>query len=503
VFRIAECIRDKHDIKLVLMAAGLCMASYFVAAFVLHHVHATRPQGRRMWLVGVGLLAGGGTWATHFVAMLAYQPGFPLTFLPGPTLLSAVLGVAGSAGAVIVGDTFRTRMGALAAGALMASGIVSLHFVGMLGIHAAVVSWNLWIVGVASSGCLLGCCLGMFCGLAIPGFRGQLIGASFLVASVLELHLAAMGALTILPAPDADLGARHLGGPELAALIAGVAASILMIVGALALAEGRVNSARLADLSAQRRAEKAEAENQAKSQFLATMSHELRTPLSAITSYAELIRETARDAGRETEAADADVIVEASHHLLTLISEILDFSKLESSQKPFDIAPFQISRLLEEIATATRALAAKNNNILEVNADPGLGDLHSDILRVRQCVLNLVSNAAKFTRDGAIGLSVKSAAYKLTPGVAIEVCDSGIGISPTALATIFEPFKQADETIERRFGGTGLGLAITKELVVRLGGEIGVESTPGRGSTFSIWLPLAPASTNAGQPEAA
>jgi signal transduction histidine kinase len=225
--------------------------------------------------------------------------------------------------------------------------------------------------------------------------------------------------------------------------------------------------------------------------------------LSAITSYAELIRETARDAGRETEAADADVIVEASHHLLTLISEILDFSKLESSQKPFEIAPFQISRLLEEIATATRALAAKNNNILEVNADPGLGDLHSDILRVRQCVLNLVSNAAKFTRDGAIGLSVKSAAQKLTPGVAIEVCDSGIGISPTALATIFEPFKQADETIERRFGGTGLGLAITKELVVRLGGEIGVESTPGRGSTFSIWLPLAPASTNAGQPEAA
>jgi signal transduction histidine kinase len=237
---------------------------------------------------------------------------------------------------------------------------------------------------------------------------------------------------------------------------------------------------------------KAEDASAAKSIFLMTMSHELRTPLTSIISYAELIEEVAREDGRETEAADAATIVGASHHLLTLISEVLDFSKLEAGKVEVENRAFLGSDLFAEIARTMRPVVEGNGSVLAMDVQP-LGTLVSDQFRLRQCILNLVSNAAKFTRDGKVSIVVRRDATFGQDAVHIQVCDTGIGMSPDVVERIFEPFKQADETITRMYGGTGLGLAITKKLVTALGGEISVKSAPGEGSTFEIWLPANPA----------
>jgi PAS domain S-box-containing protein len=248
----------------------------------------------------------------------------------------------------------------------------------------------------------------------------------------------------------------------------------------------------------QRARDAAEAASRAKSTFLANMSHELRTPLNAIIGYSELLLEEAEEGGGgATLTGDLERINRAGRHLLNLISDILDISKIEAGRMDLSRENFELGPLLEDIEAAVMPQLQRNHNQLVVryNGDPN--SLYADPLKVRQILINLLGNAAKFTEGGVVtlrvwrqdGLRIDHVGVPVA-AVIFEVSDTGIGMAQEQLDTLFEAFVQADQTTTRRYGGTGLGLAITKRFCQMMGGAISVQSALGEGSTFKVSLPI-------------
>lgn len=272
--------------------------------------------------------------------------------------------------------------------------------------------------------------------------------------------------------------------------------------------------------------EAAEAANRAKSLFLANMSHELRTPLNAILGYSELLKEDAQDMGLEDFVGDLKNIHVAGHHLLNLINDILDFSKIEAGRMNFHLETYKVTTLLWEVETTIAPLAEKNTNTFQIEIGDNIDIIHTDITKVRQSLLNLLSNACKFTEQGLVTLKVwqeenpdpkaklptvpapdvpnsrserdllgvdlaswSDSSLRPIPYVVFQVIDSGIGMSPQQITTVFNPFTQADESTTRKYGGTGLGLTITRKLCELMGGELTVMSELSHGSTFTMRLP--------------
>ncbi len=226
-----------------------------------------------------------------------------------------------------------------------------------------------------------------------------------------------------------------------------------------------------------------------KSRFLANMSHELRTPLNAIIGYSELLCDDAREAGNEELLDDLEKIAGAGRHLLSLISNILDLSKIEAGKMEIQRQTFSVARLVHDTVGVSEALMQKNRNEFVVECPDNIGDMDSDELKIRQALLNLLSNAAKFTSDGRVTFRVRAEARGGRDGVAFVVEDTGIGMSEEGRRRLFGEFVQVDDSSARKYEGTGLGLALSRRFAVMLGGDIGVESVEGEGSTFTLWLP--------------
>jgi signal transduction histidine kinase/putative methionine-R-sulfoxide reductase with GAF domain len=227
--------------------------------------------------------------------------------------------------------------------------------------------------------------------------------------------------------------------------------------------------------------------SQHKSQFLANMSHELRTPLNAIIGVSEMLREDAEALKQDTEPLDR--VLGAGRHLLALINDILDLSKIEAGRMELQIETFPLPPLIADVVKTIEPLAAKNANRVVVNSDGAIGTLHADQMRLRQAMLNLMSNANKFTERGTITVDARQGQENGRHWVTIAVADTGIGMTPEQMGKLFQEFSQADASTSRKYGGTGLGLAISKRFCQMMGGDITVESEVGRGSTFTIRLP--------------
>jgi signal transduction histidine kinase/CheY-like chemotaxis protein len=330
-------------------------------------------------------------------------------------------------------------------------------------------------------------------------FDNDLIGAS--VAALLFIVLATVGAsftisrqvthpLRTLAAGAEEIGSGNLGhrfdivsNDE----VGMVARAFNDMASNLNIAQARLMEANTGTVLAR---DQALAATRAKSVFLANMSHELRTPLNAIIGYSEMLQEEAEDLGQEEFVDDLRKINTAGKHLLELINGVLDLSKIEAGKMELFLETFDVEQLVDDVATVVQPLALRNDNVLDVWVEPDVGTMHSDVTKIRQTLMNLLSNALKFTERGRVGVEVWRATDETGDDVmCFRVSDTGIGMSQEQMTKLFEAFVQADGDTTRRFGGTGLGLTISRRFCQMMGGEITVHSQPGKGSRFTARLP--------------
>ena len=257
----------------------------------------------------------------------------------------------------------------------------------------------------------------------------------------------------------------------------------------LVLAMEDVTERRRAEEEVANARETAEAANRTKSLFLANMSHELRTPLNAILGYSEMLQEEAESQNLDGFLPDLQKIHGAGKHLLLLINDILDLSKIEAGKMDLYLETFSISSLIDEIVGTIRPLVEVNSNVLRVHCPTDIGSIYADMTKTRQSLFNLLSNAAKFTKHGSITLEVSRKTMDEKDWIWFRVLDTGIGMTTEQLVKLFQTFSQADPSTTRKFGGSGLGLALTRRFCQLMGGDVTVSSIPGESSTFTIKIP--------------
>ena len=257
----------------------------------------------------------------------------------------------------------------------------------------------------------------------------------------------------------------------------------------LVLAMEDVTERRRAEEEVAKAKEASELANRTKSLFLANMSHELRTPLNAIVGYSEMLQEEAIEQNLDSFGADLGKIHASGRHLLALINDILDLSKIEAGKMDLFLESFDLNELIDDVASTVKPMVQKNSNTLHIERAADLGGMHADQIKVRQALYNLLSNAAKFTREGSVTLNAERLDMDGVEWIVFRVTDTGIGLSSDKVVRLFQNFTQADASTTRRFGGTGLGLALTRRFCQMMGGDVTVHSEPGNGSTFTIQLP--------------
>jgi signal transduction histidine kinase len=239
----------------------------------------------------------------------------------------------------------------------------------------------------------------------------------------------------------------------------------------------------------QKAKEAAESANRAKSTFLANMSHELRTPLNAIIGFSEMLIEDAEDQGQEGFIPDLQKIHTASKHLLSLINNVLDLSKIEAGKMELYLETFEVMHLIQDVVSTIQPLVEKNANNIKIHSADDLGTMYTDLIKVREGLVNLLGNASKFTEHGTIRLDAARQTFDGADWITFSVSDTGIGMTPEQIKKLFQPFSQAEASMTHKYGGTGLGLEITRRFCEILGGDITVKSVLGVGSTFTIRLP--------------
>jgi len=506
MIQVLGCIFGQHDLRLVGLAAVLCLLACATALSMIARARAAGPgRSRLIWLGGAGAVAGCGIWATHFVAMLAYRAGLPLGFDTGLTILSAVIAMALCA----LGFVAALRLSGALGGAVTGAAIAGMHYTGMAAVRLpAHAVWNFGfvfasvVIGVSLSA------LALHFAAQRRDARDYGLAAGLFVLAIVGMHFTGMTAVHYIP--DGSIAAGHLDMDPFALAVVVAASAAFIVAQGLVLAlldrhlaarargeEARMR-AHIAELeAAQAKLQQTSAElgtaleaaseaSRAKSAFLASMSHELRTPLNAVIGFSDTMRAEIFGPLSERYKSYAADIQQSGTHLLALINDILDLSKLEAQQAELQEEIFDIADLTDEAMRMLKPQAAKAGLRLLNEVAPELPLLRADRRRIKQILINLASNAIKFTPDGG---EVRVAAHRTATGLTLSVSDTGIGIAEADIPRALERFGQVDSALSRKYEGTGLGLPLSRQLAELHGGRLILGSAPGVGTTVTVILP--------------
>jgi len=482
-----------------------------------HYARKLTTQSRRfLWCATAALVAGCGAWATHFVAMLAWRPGFQAGYDLNLTVWSIVLTIIGALAGIMLALTGKLaeRTGAAAGGAVIGAAMAAMHYTGMAAVRVPALIHQDRLAIVASVIIGIGLSAVAFRIAVRPGLRQRLAATAAFATGICGLHFTGMAGVSLVPdplLPDLLLDApqRVIAPNSLAIAIAAVAIMIVgfglagSIIDQHLASRAQREAARLRSYITELEAtqlelkataaeltsalETAAAASQAKSHFLANMSHELRTPLNAIIGFADLmVAEIHGPLGNDQYRDYAQLVSDSGSHLLSLINDVLDLARLDASQ--FDLADdtIEVERLLRDSARMISLQASKAEVAVSWHAGrPGFC-LKVDARRVRQVLLNLLSNAVKFTPPGG---SVSLEAGSDDGGFTITVSDTGIGMTADDIPIALERFGQIDNGLNRRFEGTGLELPLAKLLMEVHGGRLELTSEVGRGTSVTMFFP--------------
>jgi len=486
---LTSLIRE-HDAKLIAVAALICALSCYTALTLVARAGKPGKTSSDPWLIAAAVVIGCGVWAVHFVMLLAYHPGLRVGYDAGQALFAAGAGIVCSA----LGFAFVVRGRIVTLGGAAIGGSAALmNYLVMSALRLpAHEHWNTVFIAVSL---LIGTGLGagaLWCWRKQPDWRGQFAAALLLTGSVLGAHFAGMAGLSLAPDPSLPVPSEMI--PPIWFCVAVTAICLLIVglgvIGSLVdqhIRELEATKAELEQTADQLRlaVKAASAADKSKSQFLASMSHELRTPLNAILGFSEILKDA-----HVTEPARvrgyAVNIFESGRHLLELIDDILDLSKLDSGHLQLDDDAVDVSEVIASCLRLMEPHSAKADVRLHSGVAGRMPVLRADDRRVRQILLNLVSNAVKFTPAGG---TVDVVASWSDDGVAISVTDTGIGITPDQIPIALERFGQIDSRLSRKYTGTGLGLPLSKNLMELHGGTLSITSAAGMGTTVTVQFP--------------
>ncbi|TVY09124.1 response regulator [Paenibacillus cremeus] len=490
-------LQGSYNLTVAVLAYVIAVIASYTAFEFAGRLTAATGTTRRWWRLGGAFSMGIGIWSMHFVAMLAFSIPISVTYDLWIVLASMIAAMISSwLALVIVSQKVFLRRNLYFGALLMGAGISVMHYTGMaaMDMHASIhyepLLFSLSIViAVAAS----------FAALVIvyllrekTGFKGVMLklGAAIIMgAAISGMHYTGMASAHFVSDSGVPVNGMYSMNTEMMAY-AVIGATILILQFGLFMT---YLDRRLTYLS-QKNAEVSQARDEAveanitKSQFLANMSHELRTPLNAIIGYSEMLKEEAEELGEQSFVDDLDKINTAGKHLLSLINDILDLSKIEAGKMDLYLEVCEIPTLIQDVLTTVHPLIDKNGNKLEV--DYPMGEMKTDMTKLRQVLFNLLSNASKFTKAGTIWLTAGYQKQNGVPGITFRVKDTGIGMTPEQVKQLFQAFKQGDSSTTKKYGGTGLGLAISQKLCEIMGGTITAESIFGQGTTFIVWLPF-------------
>ena len=469
---------------------------------------AAHDHMRNIWLIAAGVVAGCGIWGTHFVAMLAFRAGFPVSYDPTLTILSVVIAAVLCTGgfALTLG-----RAGPVIGGAVTGAAIGAMHYVGMAAVRApaeALWDWQyvVWsaVIGIAA----------MAGGMQLvhrgKNWRSDGWGALVFTLAICSMHFTGMSAVTYRPDSSITVPNIVVEPTTLAIAVAAVAILIvaLGLVGALVdshlsdrsileadrlrdhIAELEATKARLEQTSESLRLalDAAGAAAKAKAAFLAAMSHELRTPLNAVIGFSEVLSmETFGAIGSVRNKEYVKDIHASGTHLLALINDILDIARIDAGEARLSEEIVDLKAVTAQALCMVTQQAEANNIRLVEKIEPAVRSVKADPRRLKQVLINLVGNAVKFTNPGG---EVTIGARRVQDGLLLEVIDTGIGIADKDIPVALAYFGQIDSTLARKYEGTGLGLPLAKQLVELHGGRLKIESTPSVGTRVIVTLPL-------------
>lgn len=523
-----EHLHGTHDNMLVTLSYIVAVISSYTVLVMAARISASTGMQRWIWLLFGSFLMGMGIWSMHFIGMLAFSLPVPVSYDTFLVLVSVVAAIAGSLIALItIGVNEPKLRHMLTGGLLLALGIIAMHYIGMEAMQIGITYdpfyfWLSIVIAIVASIAAIYLSIYFRSGRGSISYVMKLGSALVMGAAIAGMHYSGMaGAVFHLTAEDAASLGSVWNQTALAYVI--VLGSILTL--ALSLIgiyigrrfaykdteikrksdeiyqmnlELRQLNEHLEEMVALRTEELATAHDEAiqanliKSQFLANMSHELRTPLNAIIGYSEMLQEEAEELGQASFVDDLSKISKAGNHLLMLINDILDISKIEAGKMELHLERLSIQDAVQDVLTTITPLVQSKGNQLQTTIKED-GMIVTDITKLRQILINLLSNANKFTDQGSIDFEVDAEVRESVSGYRFQVRDTGIGITEEQLSKLFQPFTQADASTTRKYGGTGLGLAISERFSRLLGGEIDVQSEPGAGTVFTCWLPAAQA----------